>query len=95
MLYLYGMRALVIFAIVSVAVIMGISTVAPALQQAFAHDVNAAQTPGFGACPEGFAQTNPTFQGEHPDHNFNNVICENIVGQHTILIDDVVLRPTG
>jgi len=88
-------RALKISVIVSVAVIMGIGAVAPVLQQAFAHDVGAAVTPGFGACPPGFDVTSPAFDGEHPDHNFNGVICERTAGPNTILVDDVVVSPSG
>ena len=82
-------KTIAITAIVLVAVVMGFSTIAPALQQAFAHDVTEAKGKiGLGGCPEGFLPTTPAFTGEHPDHNFNDVICVKIAGQHRILVDD-------
>ncbi len=76
-----------ISAIVLVAVVMGLSTIAPALQQAFAHNVGAAITPGFGQCPNGFAEE-LVDAGTHPDHNFNGKVCFKIVGSHRVVIDD-------
>ena len=73
------MRALAISAIVLVAVIMGFSTIAPALQQAFAHDVTEPRgRQGIGGCPEDFQLVTIT-KGLHPDHNFNGFVCFNLV----------------
>jgi len=73
-----------------VAVIMGMSAVAPALQQAFAHDVTEARIrQDLGGCPEGFTPVKPDFQGQHPDHNFNNRVCEKVLSDRvTITVDD-------
>jgi len=75
-----SMRALVITAIVMVAVIMGFSTIAPALQQAFAHDVNSQRGPsGNEVCPPGFTLQTIEQDGLHPDHNFNGLVCLKLI----------------
>jgi len=81
-------KTLAITAIVLVAVVMGLSTIAPALQQAFAHDVRGAVTPGFGQCPRSFSEETIEPAGTHPDHNFNGTICFKNVGQTRVIIDD-------
>ena len=88
-------KTLVITTIALIAVVMGLSTIAPALQQAFAHDVDAAVTPGFGQCPRGFSEQDIEPFGTHPDHNFNGTICFKNVGQVRVIIDDVVANPSG
>jgi len=67
-------RVISVLAIALVAVIMGLSTIAPALQQAFAHDVAPAPGDG-GLCPADFILIQKTFPGTHPDHNANGWIC--------------------
>ncbi len=68
-------KTLVITTIALVAVVMGFSTIAPVLQQAFAHDVTEPRgRTGLGGCPEDF-QLVPITKGQHPDHNFNGSVC--------------------
>jgi len=88
-------KTLVITTIALITVVMGLSTIAPALQQAFAHDVDGAVTPGFGQCPRGFSDETIEPFGTHPDHNFNGAICFKNVGQVRVIIDDVVASPRG
>ena len=62
--------------ILGIAAIMVFSTVAPALQQAFAHDVP--EAPGTSkqtTCPPNFIKTSSDV-GIHPDHNTNKIVCE-------------------
>jgi len=69
-------KTLAISAITLVAVVMGFSTIAPTLQQAFAHDVIKAVEIESGLCPKDFKLRNiPT--GQHPDHNSNGLVCVN------------------
>ena len=82
-------KTLTISVIALVAVVMGFSTVAPALQQAFAHDVTEAKGRiGLGECPRGFSEGTTDIPGTHPDHNFNGVVCRNSVGG--AIVDDNV-----
>jgi len=73
------MRALIISTIIlGVAAIMVFSSAAPALQQAFAHNVPAGDQDPSGNCPVGFtAIVSPS--GQHPDHNANGIVCEKII----------------
>jgi len=70
-------KTLAISAITLVVVVMGLSTIAPTLQQAFAHDVTEQQgKTGTTTCPKGFIlDFAPGPTGTHPDHNFNSVVC--------------------
>ena len=73
-----------------VAVVMGMSTIAPTLQQAFAHDVREQVGPdGTRLCPAGF-QIGTITPGVHPDHNINSLICEKRTRSGTVTIDDVI-----
>ncbi len=77
-------RALVISVITLVAVIMGMSAVAPIM----AHNVSERNgLPGNGACPDGFSG-NRIGIGVHPDHNRNEVVCTDGL----IVIDDLPCR---
>ena len=67
-------RALAISVIALVAVVMGLSTIAPALQQAFAHDV-APDRGEAGLCPADFRLIPQFSPGTHPDHNANGWVC--------------------
>jgi len=59
-----------------VAVVMGLSTIAPGLQQAFAHDVTERQGKApTEACPPSFQTDFALGVGTHPDHNFNGIVC--------------------
>jgi len=88
-----AMKALTISVIVMVAVIMGFSTIAPALQQAFAHDVTEQKgARGNNICPRGFGLEDIA-QGDHPDHNFNGKVCEKLRASYTIVIDDLRSPP--
>ena len=53
---------------------MGLSTIAPALQQAFAHDVIKVKQGARGVCPADFQLIAFPF-GQHPDHNVNGHVC--------------------
>ena len=69
-------KTLAITAIVLVAVVMGLSTIAPALQQAFAHDVKTSQGRAVGVqCPADFQRVTIEPVGTHPDHNANGFVC--------------------
>jgi len=73
-------RALVISAITLVVVVMGLSIIAPALQQAFAHDVTERQGKApTEACPTAFTLSFALGVGTHPDHNFNGLVCTKLV----------------
>jgi len=64
-------KTLTITVIVLVAVIMGMSAVAPIM----AHNVTEHNGPlGSITCPDGFAQKR-IGTGVHPDHNMNGVVC--------------------
>ena len=61
--------------ILGIAVIMVFGSVAPALQQAFAHDVpKSPSVPKLTTCPPNFIKTGTT-AGMHPDHNANAQVC--------------------
>jgi len=86
-------KTLVITTIALIAVVMGLSTVAPALQQAFAHDVREAKgRVSLTECPPGFSEGTTT-PGTHPDHNFNGVVCRNNTGGG--IVDDNVPTSAG
>jgi len=85
-------KTLAITAIALVAIVMGLSTIAPVLQQAFAHDVTSPQGGqiGNGDCPDGFQIAVPMSPaGTHPDHNVNGKVCVKIVDTQVIIIDDL------
>jgi len=67
-------KTIAITAIVLVAVVMGLSTIVPALQQAFAHDVIKDKQGARGICPAAFGLITFPF-GQHPDHNMNGHVC--------------------
>jgi len=74
-------KTIAITAIVLVAVVLGLSTIAPALQQAFAHDVGD-RTGGVAVevqCPADFMQAFADYTGQHPDHNTNGRVCVKFV----------------
>jgi len=89
-------KTLAISAIALVAVIMGLSTIAPGLQQAFADDVKSQRgAAGTGACPDAFFQLARCELGLHPDHNFNALVCvKTIGGVVTITTDDLSGPPS-
>jgi len=68
-------KTLAITVIALVAVVMGMSVVAPVM----AHDVTEQKTPsGSKTCPEGFDIVLRAGQpGIHPDHNMNFIVCSN------------------
>ena len=71
-------KTLVITTIALIAVVMGLSTIAPALQEAFAHNVKSQLgPPGSGLCPDAFV-AQPITTGTHPDHNHNGIVCVKI-----------------
>jgi len=92
-------KTLAITAIVLVAVVMGLSTIAPALQQAFAHDVIKGVVLESGLCPDDFVQ-NEYRTGQHPDHNSNGLVCvksvctggERCLTIRLLVIDDIIVR---
>ena len=86
-------KTLVITTIALVAVVMGFSTIAPTLQQAFAHNVTVAPAPSARStvCPSVFTPIDIEVPGIHPDHNFNGVICLKTAGPPSrVLVDDNV-----
>ena len=99
-------KTLVITTIALIAVVMGFSTIAPALQQAFAHDVAPPNIiPSNTKCPNDFVKDRDHPIRKHPDHNGNGVVCVKVIcpGQPpgpgrcdrttiTITIDDIAVR---
>jgi len=83
-------KTLKITAITLVAVIMGISTIAPVM----AHNVTEADKNPSGICAPFFSLFGITL-GEHPDHNFNAKICSlnyNVDGRDRhLILDDIII----
>jgi len=75
--------------ILGIAVIMVFSSVAPVLQQAFAHDVTEPKAPFRDTkCLDGYDQKF-VVRGTHPDHNFNRLVCvKDLPNGNTITLDD-------
>ena len=86
-------KTLVITTIALVAVVMGFSTIAPTLQQAFAHNVTVAPAPIVRntVCPSAFTPFDIEVPGTHPDHNLNGIVCLNTAGSPSrVTVDDNV-----
>jgi len=84
-------KTIAITAIVLVAIVMGLSTIAPALQQAFAHDVDIGGPLASGQCPADFKVVRADFIGQHPDHNANGWVCIRCPGIPDIACPDPTL----
>ncbi len=87
-------KTLAITAIVLVAVVMGLSTIAPALQQAFAHDVDrvVGGAVPLTTCPPNFEKQSHPIR-THPDHNANGKVCvKDLPNGKTVIIDDIAVR---
>jgi len=90
-------KTLVITTIALVAVVMRFSTIAPTLQQAFAHDVLVGPPVGHfpTMCPADFVRIAST-PGLHPDHNANGQVCKKLIlagdVRRNVVIDDILVR---